>query len=155
MALKKGIGMRMQSSGVVAKLDRSGEKVEKHSIDVMRRYGDKVLHLAKLNVPVKNFYVEDAIVKEERRSGLNRRIEITVGVDASKLLEMTGKSYDYSIWLHEGSYNLGPLSEVKNEISKAEDPRAKVGNKFLERAITSVKSEALRELRKGIKGAIR
>lgn len=155
MALKKGVGMSMNSDNVTAKLSRRGEKVEKHSVDVMRKYGDDVLRLARLNVPVKDFYVEDSIVKEENRTGQNRRIEITIGVDSAKLASISGKSYDYSIWLHESSYNLGPLSEVKYYISKAEDPRAKVGNKFLERAIDSVKSDALSDLRKGIKEAIR
>ena len=155
MALKKKVGISMESSGVVARLNRFGDTVEKHSVDVMRRYGDQVHKLAKLNVPVQDFHVEDSIVKEESRTGLNRRIEIKVGVDPSILRELSGIDYDYSVWLHEGTYNLGELSILKDAISKSEDPRASVGPKYLEKAIDSVKDDALRDMRSAIRGAFR
>ncbi len=152
MALKKGIHMTVEDN-VTAKLYRAGDRVEKHSVDVMRRYGDNVLKLSRLNVPVEDFHVEDSIVKTETRGGPNRRIEIQIGVDSARLRDLSGQEYDYSIWLHEGTYNLGELSEAKADISIGEDPRARVGNKFIERAVEAVTESALREMRKKVRGA--
>ncbi|MEO9497584.1 MAG: hypothetical protein ABJG42_24135 [Vibrio splendidus] len=153
--MAKNVGMSMNDQGVKAKLFRIGEKVENGSLRVMRKNADEVLKLAKMNVPVEDFHVEDSIVLTEERSGQNRRIEITIGVDAAILRRVSDQEFDYSVWLHEGQYNLGELSELKNEISRSDDPRARVGNKYLERAIDAVRNSAIREIKKEVKKDIR
>ncbi|CDT52577.1 hypothetical protein VCR15J2_390008 [Vibrio coralliirubri] len=155
MAIKKSIGMSMESDKIMARLHRIGERVQKHSLDVMRRYAARVEKLAKLNVPVEDFHVEDAIVSQEKRTGQNRRVEITVGVDPDLLRQFSGQDYDYSIWLHESQYNLGELSAYKATLVASEDPRASVGNKFVERALYAVEDEAIRETKKAVKKAIK
>ncbi|MET2951339.1 hypothetical protein ABXV18_24965 [Vibrio owensii] len=155
MAIKKGIAMEVNASEVMSRLYRVGDRVQKHSVDVMRRYAARVERLAKLNVPVQDFHVEDSIVTQEKRSGMNRRIEITVGVDEGLLREYSGQDYDYSIWLHEADYNLSKLSEYKDSISRSEDPKAKVGNKYLENALNSVRNDAIAETRREVKRQIK
>jgi len=92
----------------------------------MRKESKIILEIAQMNAPVDLHNLEDAIKMEEIKVGRERTfIEISVGGFVN------GRNVDeYAAIMHEGSYNLGPISA-----RKALSLNRMVGRKFLERAL--------------------
>lgn len=119
---------------IKARLSRSETKVMDGSLRALRAMGELVAREARLNAPVDTGELEEAITTIEERTRNSRgqfgQVTIRVGVDVSKLKLEDHKGYDYSIPMHEGTYDLGPLSLEKQTTQTNE-----VGRKYLERAL--------------------
>jgi hypothetical protein len=57
---------------------------------------------------------------------------------------------DYVLEMHEGEYNLGPNSQIK----QAANPRVRIGRKFLERAVEASEDEIVESIEKFLLGEI-
>lgn len=140
---------------IKARLSRSEQKVMDGSLAALRAMGDLVAAEARLNAPVDTGDLEGAISTTEERTrnarGQFGQVTIKVGVDTSKLKLEDHKGYDYSIPMHEGTYDLGPLSLEKQKTQTNE-----VGRKYLERALREnekkVRAAVERAVQEGAKG---
>lgn len=135
------------TENVRANLMRLDVAVQAEMREYLYQSAEQIAELARLNVPVDEGDVENSIeVQIERRTGLRGANTVSVGVNRQKLEELRierygedYRHYDYDIWLHEAVYNLGEKSEMKNDIVRSFHPKARVGNKFLERAFLALK----------------
>jgi len=136
------------TSNVRLKLKRLEGDMQKHLLDHMIKSAEDVAELARLNVPVDTFTVEDSIIVEKpRRDGINFAYTFTVGVNTNKFNSIASqrkrnwnanKFAYFDVWLHESTYSLGERSIAKNLRVQSESPYARVGNKFLTRASESL-----------------
>lgn len=113
-------------------LRRTEQRTHKRLLRLMRRGAEDIRDLSREYAPVDEGNLEEAIeVGEsvENFMGRSRNVEF-VGVNPDKLGEgFTKYKYRYDIAMHEGSYNLGPLSQAKAQASGKQ-----VGPKYLTRA---------------------
>lgn len=112
--------------GVAAKLGQAGGRIRKSINDQMENEAKAVQRIAQQMVPVDEGNMGDAIVIRSE----NQRRDWIIEVDESQP-DDTGRYTvgNYLAFLHEGQYDLGPLSVAKQATSPY-----RVGNKFLERA---------------------
>lgn len=120
--------------GLIVSIEQIGKKAVDHAIRRMGSEAEKIRDLAIEYAPVEHGGLEEAIIVDEDRSGINGRKVFYVLVDetAPELDEdgsPTGRSVgQYAEYMHEGTdYKLGKRSQEKNASGK-------VGPKFLERA---------------------
>ncbi|MEG0062979.1 MAG: HK97 gp10 family phage protein [Pseudomonas sp.] len=141
--------------GVMARISRSEKRVMDGSLSALRAMAELVATEARLNAPVDTGELENAISTIEDRTrnskGQFGQVTIRVGVDTSKLKLEDHKGYDYSIPMHEGTYNLGPKSQAKQDAQGNI-----VGPKYLERALRDnekkVKDSVAKAVEQGAKG---
>jgi hypothetical protein len=107
----------------ILSLKNIGLKVQENARKTMHRASDRIVVRAKKMAPVDTHNLENHIHKNVEYEGPKGRLKISVDVDA------VGDLADYAVIMHEGEYNLGPLSQAKND----SQPEA-VGNRFLTRA---------------------
>ena len=110
-----------------------GERATRIARREMRRKNNEIMELAKINAPVLEENLENAIITQEE-IGDRRRKEFRVTVDPSH--PGTGKDKtvgDYAYAMHEGDYNPGPRSRQK----MMETGRL-AGRKYIERAFDEI-----------------
>lgn len=116
----------------LVKLRRTEKRTSKRLLRHMRNSAEDIRDLAREYAPVDEGNLEEAIEVGETQEGFlgrNRNVEL-IGVNPAKLGEgYTKYKYRYDIAMHEGSYNLGPLSQAK-----AASSGKQVGPKYLTRA---------------------
>lgn len=149
------MGLRVSGlSKVLANMKRTEERVQKGSLEALRQAAKEVVALARKFAPIDDGDLTEAISAQEvrERTSLGRfgQIEIRVGVDVSKLNLEKRKGFDYSIPMHEGSYNLGPLSRIK-QAGQSEQ----VGPKYLSRALQQLKGKLTKDMEEAIRRAAR
>lgn len=133
-----------------ANLSRQEQKTSKASLRFMRRAGREIAKAAAERAPVDTGDLESAIVSaDSKRTDARGRITVDVYVDQEKLNLEDHDGYDYSIPMHEGSYNLGPKS-----IAKANSSPHEVGPKFLTRAIEDNRDRLLKEAAEVVKRSL-
>lgn len=127
--------MGLEITGVkstLVNLRRTEQRTTKRLLRLMRDSAEDIRDLAREYAPVDEGNLEEAIeVAEgtERFLGRTRNVEL-VGVNPDKLGEGYQRyKYRYDIAMHEGSYNLGPLSQAKAAANGKQ-----VGPKYLTRA---------------------
>lgn len=114
-------------------MSRAEERVLKHSIEWLDLSGKIIANEAKMRVPVDEGDLENAIKsdRDPAERGPNNRQTVRVYVDVDALnLEEDHAGFDYSVWIHEAEYKLGPKSLLKDSLTDRG-----VGPKFLERAL--------------------
>lgn len=120
------MGLRMRRSGGAS---MTLEKKALRSSRALRRAqdqaADQAVTVAKQMTPVLSGNLELSITREDRREG--RRVVSVISARAMR------KDFDYAAWAHESEYNLGPLSQQKQETG-----RFQVGRKYLTRALRYV-----------------
>lgn len=135
------------TENLTVNLKRLDTRVQAELREFMYDSAERIKELAQLNAPVDNHHVEGSIeVEVNKFAGINRAHTVSVGVNKDKLRQYReaafGDGYqhfDYDVWLHEATYELGPESKDKNDWVRSFHPRAAVGNKFLERAMLVLK----------------
>ena len=138
------MGIEIQGvSEVNALLRRTADRTSKRQLVRLRKGVEDVTRKAKEFAPVDDGYLEGAITAVATRlNTFNHRYEFMVGVD--KALLGPGKSiygFDYDVEMHEGVYNLGPLSQQKQQVSGK-----RVGPKYLARALEEVEAGLIRDM---------
>lgn len=138
---------------VQARISRTEERVQDNSLKAMRAMAELVVKAAKMNAPIDTGDLEGAIeaIEERERTVQGRfgQTTIRVGVNTEKLQLELHRGFDYSIPMHEDTYNLGPRSAIKQSILGNT-----VGYKYLERALRDNEAEIRRRVEAAIKGAI-
>jgi len=86
-------------------------------------------------------------IEMSHRVLLTRRQTNAISVSVEVGDDSTAKYLDF---IHEGSYNLGPLSQKK----QAADPSVKVGSKFLERGLDAVEDDIVEKIADELFGEI-
>lgn len=127
-----GIKIRGQQA-IKLNMDRTEDRVLKHSIEWLELAGKIVANEAKMRAPVDTHDLEKAIKADQDpiTTGMNRRKTIRVYVDLDALeLNEKHDGFDYATWAHESTYNLGPKSEAKKAATGKN-----VGPKYLEGAL--------------------
>lgn len=141
-------------STVLANMRRTEDKVVDGSLQALRDGAEVLMTLARKNAPIDEGDLESAIVMKETRArtilGRFGQTNIEVGVDPSRLDLERRKGFDYSIPMHESTYNLGPLSAEK-QAGQAEV----VGPKYLERAMRELEDAIRTKVEEAVKRAIR
>ena len=121
--------IKMEVAGIkenVLRLRNIGARVHENARKTMHAAADRIVDTARKMAPVDEHNLEDAIVKQVGYEGTRRRLAIDVVI----LPEVGGvRVEDYAAYMHEGEYNLGEKSEIKNN-SQEET----VGPGFLTRA---------------------
>lgn len=140
------MGLRVRGlSEVLKNMRRTEAKVLKGSLDALRKAAKEVVALTKKMVPVDTFALDKAVSSEElrERTSLGRfgQVTISVGVDMSKLDLSLHNGFDYAVEMHEGTYNLGPKSVIK----QAGQPE-QVGPKYLERALKQLRDKITKDM---------
>lgn len=142
--------------GIKRQFRRTEEKASRASLNALRKAALIVTLAARQNAPIDEGDLEKAIVSIERRerTALGRfgSISIQVGVDKGLLELDRRKGFDYSVPMHESTYNLGPLSQEKQNMN----PGFTVGPKYLDRAWRDneerIRAQVAESMRQGIKG---
>lgn len=137
---------------LIVSLANKATRSSRGAREELQRGAIDIRDLARLYAPVDEGNLEDAI-KEGKSRGSDGRNVYTVEVDESQ--DASTKDHpnrvvgDYAMKMHDGVYNLGPLSEAK-----AEETGLPVGRKFLERAMEdmedSIKIRAEAKVNQGI-----
>lgn len=150
-------------NGIVLRLTQAGERAVKGVSQVMQTNGDMIRDLARDYAPIDEGNLEDAIVKVTSYTGINRRSEVTIGVDTTMSGSGGSGSWDlatYALQMHENQ-NIGI---VDNELyrfqlgarSKAKDGgRGVVGGKFLLRAYNERKEKIVDQAKNAVKRAFK
>lgn len=149
------MGLRITGlSTVIANMRRTEDKVSAESLSALRNGAEALRDLARANAPIDEGDLESAIVTREVRSrtalGRFGATNIEVGVDTSLLDLESRKGFDYSIPMHEGTYNLGPRSEAKQS-----GQQETVGPKYLSRAMAELSERIQKKVEEAIKRSIR
>lgn len=132
-------------------LKQLGEMTVKGVSQVMQNYGDKIRDRAREYAPVDEGDLENAIIKETRLNGPNRRSTVSIYVDVSRSAGVHTVG-SYALLMHESLaigldreealargylYGLGPKSKMKDA------GRGIVGGKYLTRAVNDYKKDAI------------
>jgi HK97 gp10 family phage protein len=97
-------------SETVLSLRNIGERVAENARKTMHRAADKIVERARLMAPVDEGNLEEAIQKDIKYEGKRNRLAIDIVImDTVNGVNVA----DYATYMHEGSYNLGPLSQAK------------------------------------------
>lgn len=150
------MGLKITGADTVKRnLARTEQKAKAGSLQGLRDAAQIIVEEARKNAPIDTGDLEKAIVAVEsrERTALGRfgQTQIQVGVDISKLKLEEHGGYDYSIRMHEDpNYNLGPLSQAKQEGSSNT-----VGYKYLARALKDKSKEARAAIESAIRRAMK
>jgi len=121
------------ANGLILRLERAEERTSPARLAMLRRLAKRVMESSQKMCPVDKHNLEDAHHLVEHYGDRNR-IEIDVEVGGV----VDGVDVDaYATYMHEGEYNLGPQSQLKQAVTGEE-----VGPKFLERALIEHEAEA-------------
>ena len=131
-------------------ISQLGGGIVKAVNDSLQALALEVQKRAREYVPLELGYAEKAIKVDSQ----SQRRDWAVYLDTSEEVTHDGRTYpigDYLMWLHEGSYNLGPASLAK----EATLQHGFVGPKFLERAFRDVATpESLRQITTDLRNAL-
>jgi hypothetical protein len=145
--------MAITVSGVeelMLKLSQTGERAIRGVSDEIKDGAKDIQDLARLQAPVDEGNLEDAIKVEFERTGINRRVEAFVYVDGDQEADDGKVVGDYAPRMHEGTYNLGPRSKIKQSAAGVI-----VGRKFLERAVDDLAPKIINRVYRAVKGVIK
>jgi hypothetical protein len=138
-------GLDFNFAGVVANMDLATARVMRAAKDGVQDSVDDLKRIAVDIAPIDS--------SDLRRSGnaTVRQIGIqTVGEVSFSAVDNTGgHHHNYAIWIHEGEYNLGPLSREAPGTDGYE-----VGNKYLERPLKGEAEKYMRWIAEEIEGAV-
>jgi len=131
---------------LIARWRRSGGIMSDKMQRVMAAAGALVTKRSEERAPFLKGNLEAA---HSARFTRRNRSQITVEVSVGGTVN--GVNVDnYVMEMHEGDYNLGPNSRIK----QAANPRVRIGRKFLERAVEASEDEIVESIEKLILGEI-
>lgn len=130
-------------------LYRKAERTEAAVIEAVEEAAEIIRDEAKLNVPVDTHNLESAIHISDRRT---RRGNHAVDVEVSGTGDDGRDVAEYAMEVHEHyeSYSPGEGTLAK----RAANPGRYIGEKYLERAVTDKKAEAVDKVRKAVREAV-
>jgi hypothetical protein len=138
--------IEMKVTGIketILKLRNIGDLVDINARKTMHRAADRIVELAKKMAPVDEGNLEESITAKVTYEGPKRRLAIDVYMKP----EVNGVNVEaYATRMHEGSYKLGPKSQIKQAgqsevvgpgfLTRAAEPEAQ---KFAERMLGAIK----------------
>lgn len=133
-------------------MSRFGDKTNQASLRVVRKSAKEIRDLARLYAPVDEGDLEESIriIKEVR--GDKRRLVQYIGVDPAYLgVGYQRYRFRYDVEMHDGEYNLGPLSRIKDSVVG----RGKVGRLYLKRAVDELSPEITEKIKEKMAGFLR
>ena len=138
-------GMDFDFSGVVANLATATARVQ---LAARNGVQDSVDDLKRIAVDIAPIDSSDL-----RRSGhatvRQSPSEIVGEVGFRAVDNSGGRAFNYAVWIHEGEYNLGPLSRQAQGTDGYE-----VGNKYLERPLKGEANKYMRWIAEEVRGAV-
>lgn len=148
------MGLRVTGLATVLRnFRRSEEKVARGSLAQLKQAAEEVAKMARKMAPIDLGDLEEAIeaVPVRTRTALGRfgATEFKVGVNIDKLDLGRRGGFDYSVPMHEGVYNLGPLSSIK-QAAQGEQ----VGPKYLERALQQLQEKITQDMQNAVRRSV-
>jgi len=148
------MGLRIVDTAT-ALLENSGSKTNKKALSAMRKGGGKIQDLAQQMAPIDKGNLEDAIITQEDRNGVNGRVRIFIGIDPSHSAGDGKNVGEYGELIHEllypgGSWKLGKRSKEKQDAN----PGVQVGGQFIERALDELEDDIVKDIERAIKGSV-
>jgi hypothetical protein len=138
-------GLEFDFSGVVANMADATARVRLAARNGVQDSVDDLKRIAADIAPIDS--------SDLRRSGhatVRQTPQETVGeVSFNAVDNSSGQRFNYAIWIHEGDYNLGPLSRAAPGTDGYE-----VGNKYLERPLKGEAEKYMRWIAEEIEEAV-
>jgi hypothetical protein len=138
-------GLEFDFASVVANMEAATLRVRQAAKDGVQDSVDDLKRIAVDIAPIDS--------SDLRRSGhatVRQSVTQTVGEVSFSAVDNTGgQHFNYAIWIHEGEYNLGPLSAGAPGTDGYE-----VGNKYLERPLKGEAEKYMRWIAEEIEGAV-
>lgn len=136
------MGLRVRGiDGIGARLENEARRASEGARFALKRGAENIRDLAKEYCPVDEENLEDSIMAEPRREGINRRYVYDVFVDLSHKGTRAQTVEKYANFIHDGNYKLGKKSEEKAALSGKY-----VGRKFLEKAFEELKDDIAKDV---------
>jgi len=138
-------GMSFNFSGVVANMAVATARVRLAAKNGMQDSVDDLKRIAVDIAPI-----DSADLRRSGHANVRQTATDVVGeVSFSAVDNSSGQHFNYAIWIHEGEYNLGPLSAA----APGTDGYA-VGNKYLERPLKGEAEKYMRWIAEEIRDAV-
>ena len=144
---------------LTAKLEQLGERAVRGISTELRTYGKRIQDDAELNAPFETGSLIHAIKVDSSRTGINRRLVVTIFVDLSAPYIKTNTSGDskpskktvgdYAMLMEKGLAPFGSGKYQAREGTISKGPQA--GGKFIKRAADANKSELIDRARQIVK----
>lgn len=126
------MGVRFRNGpGIQRQFQLVGLQMSELRREWLDKVGEFIAKEAKIRAPIDTGDLEGAIT-----SKITSEKTVSVYVDEDKLNLEDHQDYDYSVKMHEGTYNLGTRSRIKQE----HYPNVTVGPKYLENAANDNKA---------------
>ena len=138
-------GMDFDFSGVVANMATATARVKLAAVNGVQDSVDDLKRIAVDIAPIDSSDLRRS-GQAKVRPGLN---EIVGEVTFSAVDNSSGRRFNYGLWIHEGEYNLGPLSRQ----AQGTDGYS-VGNKYLERPLYGEANKYMRWIAEEIRDAV-
>lgn len=146
--------------GIIASIQQVGDRATKGISDVMRDYGELIVHQAKLNAPHDTGSLEGAIQAEYMRNGINRRLIVKIWVDPNTPYIDPNPRHkrgnktvgDYAMLMEQYLTPHGDGGWHAQEGTTGKGPQA--GGKFLERAVDQYRDALLQRAENIVRRAI-
>lgn len=135
---------------LLTSLQQTGQRAERGVAGEIRQGAEDIKDLAVMQAPVDEGNLENAIKVEIDRSGIRGRVQAYVFVDGDEDAGDGKKVEEYANLMHEGVYQLGPRSQIKNAAVGGG-----VGRKFLERAVDELAPDIINRVRNAMKRILR
>lgn len=134
-------GMEFDFAGVVANMEAAAARVRQAARDGVQDSVDDLKRIAVDIAPIDS--------ADLRRSG-NAIVRQTPNETVGEVsFSANDNGFNYAIWIHEGEYNLGPLSAQAPGTDGYE-----VGNKYLERPLKGEAEKYMRWIAEEIEDAV-
>lgn len=147
--------------GIMVRIEQVGERAVKHVSDVMRDYGEVMLHDALANAPRDTGSLESALKIEYLRNGINGRLAVKVWIDPNTPYidpnpnhKPSSKTVGAYAWLME-KYLLphGDGGFNAQDGTLAKGPQA--GGKYLERAVEKYRDALIERAHRIVQRAVK
>jgi len=146
------MGLKVTGISTTAlKLQSQAGRTNKAALQEMIAGGQLVHELAVMQAPVDDGNLEEAIKLEiDAANPLRASISIYVDEDMS-VPGRPGKTVgDYALRMHEGDYQLGSISQLKQD----SNPGVIVGRKYIQRAIEELQQDIETAMQEAVKSSI-
>ena len=153
LAAKRVTRVKCDVDGLVARIQQVGDRAVKGISTQMHTYGELIWDQAKRNAPKDTGSLEMAIQKLPDRTGINRRLVVTIFVDSSTPYIGKGSGHkqstktvgDYALLMEKylRPYGAGGYSAREGTKSKG----AQAGGRFFERALKKYLPDLIRKAR--------
>lgn len=136
--------VKLDARDIVRQLEQQGKNVQQAVKGAVENCADDLIRISSEIAPHDKGILEKSHSKEVRAAG----DQVTADISYAVKEQSSGGSFNYAMYMHEGSYHLGPGSRAKPGTSGMSGKAYTVGNKYLTRPLEG-EAEAYRDYMAG------